>query len=155
MLARKAVQIVKVASLARKSSAPYIVGYSASKAGLVAFTHCLRKELPGTGVTASVICPSYVVDEGMFSVAIKAYGLQVSPLLGTSNQEHVSGAVVRALKRDSVELVVNPGPMRLMMALNQLAPAMVVWSRTGCSASTPSCARSRWHKGGRAALSAS
>jgi short-subunit dehydrogenase len=87
----------------------------------------LRNELRGTGVTASVICPGYVTDEGMFSATIKAHGLQVSPLLGTSKPEHVSAAVVRALHRDSVELTVNPGPIRLMMAFNQLAPATVAW----------------------------
>jgi short-subunit dehydrogenase len=127
MLARKTGHIVNVASLAGKSTAPYTVSYSTSKAGLIEFTHCLRNELRGTGVTASVICPGFVTDEGMFSVTIKAHGLQVSPLLGTSKPEDVSDAVLRALRQDSVELTVNPGPMRLFMALNQLAPATVAW----------------------------
>jgi short-subunit dehydrogenase len=127
MLARKAGQIVNIASLAGKSSAPYTVSYSASKAGLVAFTHCLRNELRGTGVTASVICPGYVIDEGMFSVTVRDHGVQVSALLGTSKPAHVSNAVVRALKRNRVELTVNPGPIRLMMAVNQLAPATMSW----------------------------
>jgi short-subunit dehydrogenase len=127
MLARKTGHIVNVASLAGKSTAPYTVSYSTSKAGLIGFTHCLRNELRGSGVTASVICPGFVTDEGMFSVTIKNHGLQVSPLLGTSKPEHVAAAVVRALRHDSVEVTVNPGPIRFIMALNQLAPATVAW----------------------------
>jgi short-subunit dehydrogenase len=127
MLPRKTGQIVNVASLAGKSTAPYTVSYSTSKAGLIGFTHCLRNELRGSGVTASVICPGFVTDEGMFSVTIKNHGLQVSPLLGTSKPEHVSAAVLRALRHDSVEITVNPGPVRFIMAFNQLAPATVAW----------------------------
>lgn len=127
LLARKAGHIVNVASLAGKTSAPYTVSYSTSKAGLVGFSHCLRNELRGTGVSVSVLCPGFVTDEGMFSVLEHKHGAKVSPLLGTVKPEQVASAVLRALRDDSIELTVNPGPMRLFMALNQLAPGMVAW----------------------------
>jgi 3-oxoacyl-[acyl-carrier protein] reductase len=62
LIARKTGHIVNIASLAGKSSAPYTVSYSSSKAGLVSFSHCLRNELQGTGVSVSVICPGFVTD---------------------------------------------------------------------------------------------
>ena len=128
LLSRQSGHIVNIASLAGKSSAPYSVSYSSSKAGLVAFSHCLRNELQGTGVSVSVICPGFVTDAGMFfASAIRKHGAQVSPLLGTSKPEHVARAVVRALRKDSIELPVNPGPIRIIMAINQLAPSMVSW----------------------------
>jgi short-subunit dehydrogenase len=127
LLARKTGHIVNIASLAGKTSAPYNVSYSSSKSGLVTFSHCLRNELQGTGVSVSVICPGFVTDEGMFSVNMHKHGARVSPLLGTSKPEQVSRAVIRALRKDSVEIPVNPGPIRFMMAINQLAPGTVAW----------------------------
>ncbi|HKP64930.1 MAG TPA: SDR family NAD(P)-dependent oxidoreductase [Polyangiales bacterium] len=130
LLARKSGHVVNIASLAGKSSAPYSVSYSSAKAGLVAFSHCLRNELQGTGVSVSVICPGFVTDAGMFfASAIRKHGARVSPLLGTSKPEHVARAVLRALRNDSIELPVNPGPIRIIMALNQLAPSMVSWAQ--------------------------
>ncbi|HKU43544.1 MAG TPA: SDR family NAD(P)-dependent oxidoreductase [Polyangiales bacterium] len=127
LLARKTGHIVNIASLAGKSSAPYSVSYSTSKAGLVTFSHCLRNELRGTGVSVSVVCPGFVTDEGMFSVVMRKHGAQVSPLLGTVKPEQVARSVLRALRHDSIELSVNPGPIRWVMALNQLAPGTVAW----------------------------
>jgi hypothetical protein len=63
----------------------------------------------------------------MFSVAMSKHGARVSPLLGTSKPEHVSRAVIRALRQNSIDVPVNPGPMRIIMALNQLAPGSVAW----------------------------
>jgi hypothetical protein len=60
------------------------------------------------------------------NVAVK-HDARVSPLLGTATPEQVARAVVDALRDDVVEITVNPGPIRLMAALNQLAPSMVSW----------------------------
>ncbi|HET8934582.1 MAG TPA: SDR family NAD(P)-dependent oxidoreductase [Polyangiales bacterium] len=127
MLARGRGHIVNVASLAGKSAAPYCVSYGAAKAGLAAFTHALRTELSGTGVSASVVCPGFVRDVGMFANVAVKHDARVSPLLGTATPEQVARAVVDALRDDVVEITVNPGPIRLMAALNQLAPSMVSW----------------------------
>ena len=127
MLARKTGHIVNVASLAGKTSMPYHASYSTSKAGLVNFTHCVRSELRGTGVSASVVCPGFVTDEGMFATTSQAHGLRVSPLLGTSVPQQVARAVVKVLRQDIAELPVNPGPMRLIQAIQQLTPGTVAW----------------------------
>jgi short-subunit dehydrogenase len=127
LLARRSGHVVNIASLAGKTAAPYSVSYSSAKSGLVTFSHCLRNELHGSGVSVSVVCPGFVTDEGMFSLNMRNYGARVSPLLGTSKPEHVSRAVLRVLRKNSVELTVNPGPIRLITALHQLAPGAVAW----------------------------
>ncbi len=125
MVSRKSGHVVNISSLAGKTAAPFSVTYSAAKGGLVAFTHGLRGELGGSGVSASVVCPGFVSGEGMFAKQEKAHGVRVSRFLGTSTPEDVAGAVLRALREDRAEIVVNPGPARLIQAINQLAPDTV------------------------------
>jgi hypothetical protein len=48
-------------------------------------------------------------------------------LIGISKPEAVAAAVVRALADDTLEIIVNPGPMRLMQAVNQLFPEVGGW----------------------------
>jgi short-subunit dehydrogenase len=124
MLARKRGHILNIASLAGKNPVPYNVSYSGAKAGLIGFTHGLRAELRATGVSASVICPGFITGEGMFSVHERDLGARVTPLLGVSRPEQVARATLSALLRDRAEVIVNPGPMRLVQAFGQLAPEM-------------------------------
>jgi short-subunit dehydrogenase len=127
MLAQGSGHIVNIGSLAGKTGTPFCVSYATSKAGLIAFTHSLRAELSGSGVSASVVTPGFISDDGMFAQRQRSSGVEVSRLLGTSRSEHVARAVVRALREDSVELLVNPGPIRAMQALNALAPHVFSW----------------------------
>jgi short-subunit dehydrogenase len=127
MLERGRGHIVNIASLAGKSATPYNVPYSAAKGGLIAFTHSLRAELRETGVSASVVCPGFVSEVGMYANKKRDHGLQEPAMLGTSSPEQVAAAVVRALREDVLEILVNPGPMRLMQAVNQLFPEVGGW----------------------------
>lgn len=127
MLERGRGHIVNIASLAGKSAAPYNVPYSAAKAGLIGFTHSLRAELRETGVSASVVCPGFVSEAGMYATKKKNHDLREPAMLGTSSPEQVASAVVRAIREDVLEILVNPGPMRLMQAVNQLFPEVGGW----------------------------
>jgi short-subunit dehydrogenase len=127
MLERGRGHIVNIASLAGKSATPYNVPYSAAKGGLIAFTHSLRAELRETGVSASVVCPGFVSEVGMYANKKRDHALQEPAMLGTSSPEQVAAAVVRALRDDVLEILVNPGPMRLMQAVNQLFPEVGGW----------------------------
>jgi short-subunit dehydrogenase len=127
MLARKRGHVVNIASLAGKTSTPFSVSYSASKAGMVSFSLSLRDELRGSGVSTSVICPGFVTGEGMWAKQEVAHGVRVAPLLGTSRPEQVARAVMIALREDHAEMAVNPGPIRLIQALHQLSPDFVSW----------------------------
>ena len=121
MLERRRGHVVNMSSLAGKGGAPYHGCYAASKAGLIAFTQSLRQEYLGTGVSASVICPAYIQDAGMFQDMKDATGVS-SPLLIGTTPEAVAKAVVGAIRGDRAEVLVNRVPARPLMALLQLTP---------------------------------
>ncbi len=58
MLARKYGRIVNMASVAGKEGNPNAAAYSAAKAGLIALTKSLGKELAGTGVIVNCVTPA-------------------------------------------------------------------------------------------------
>jgi short-subunit dehydrogenase len=123
MVERGRGHVVMMSSLGGKKGSPYSATYAAAKAGLIAWTSALRAELEGTGVSASVICPGFVTEVGMF-----AERRQTAPrLLGTSTPEAVADAVLRAIRQDVDEIIVNPGPMRLMLAIEALSPGLARW----------------------------
>jgi short-subunit dehydrogenase len=127
MLERKRGHVVNISSLAGKAAVPFNVPYGAAKAGLVGLSHGLRAELRGTGVSASVVCPGYVSEAGMFADKQREHGVRAPKMLGTSSPDEVARAVIRAIKDDVVEIIVNPGPMRVMQAVSQLFPALPGW----------------------------
>jgi short-subunit dehydrogenase len=49
-----------MASFAGKSGQPWLSVYSATKAGLIAFTQAMNKELGGEGVKSVALCPGFV-----------------------------------------------------------------------------------------------
>jgi short-subunit dehydrogenase len=122
MLERGWGHIVQISSLMARAGSAYSEPYAATKAGLVGFTQSFRASYRGSGVSASVIVPGFV-ESGIYSRSKKA-GLRASRLIGSSKPEAVSAAVVRAIKKDLPEVIVNPGPMRLMLALSTLSPGI-------------------------------
>lgn len=124
MLERRRGHVVNIASTAGKSGPPFESVYAATKAGLVRVSEALRAELDGTGVSVSVVCPGFVAREGMYARAERDTGVRASRLIGTTTPEKVANAVVKALHRDAPELIVTPGPLRLLLAAAELAPAL-------------------------------
>ena len=123
MLDRGTGHVVTMSSLGGKKGSPYSATYAGTKAGLIEWTAGLREELRGTGVSASVICPGFVSDAGMFAV----YGRRAPKLTGESPPEKVAAAVIRALTHDVGEIVVNPGPTRLMTVADAVSPVFMRW----------------------------
>ena len=123
MIERGRGHVVMMSSLGGKKGSPYSATYAATKAGLIAWTSGLRIELEGTGVSASVICPGFGSEAGMFAVRTQ----EAPRILGTSTPEAVTEAVLRAIQRDVFEIIVNPGPVRAMMVFEHLSPGFVRW----------------------------
>ena len=119
MLERGRGHIVNIASLAGLIGLPYEAVYSASKAGLIAWSNALRQELEGTGIGVSVVSPGFVGEAGMFA----RYSDKRPRYFGLSRPEDVSRAVTRVIRQDLPEVIVNPTPIRPLLALKAAAPA--------------------------------
>jgi short-subunit dehydrogenase len=123
MLVRQRGHIVNISSLSAKAGPPCAEPYAATKAALIAFTESLRAEYRESGVSASVICPGFVT-AGIYQRIVEETGLSAPRLLGTSPPEIVAAAVLRAVKEDLPEIIINPGPTRLLTALAELSPSL-------------------------------
>jgi short-subunit dehydrogenase len=123
MITRDSGHVVMMSSLGGKKGSPYSATYAATKAGLIEWTSGIREELRGTGVSASVICPGFISDAGMFA----EYGKGAPRLTGESPPGKVGDAVVHAIERDVAEIIVNPGPKRLLSITNAISPGAVSW----------------------------
>ncbi len=120
MLERGSGHIVQSASLAGKVGMPYMAVYSATKYGLVGFNHALQAELRGTGVRSTAMCWGFISHDGMWD----RYKRPVHIAFGTTSAEQVAQKLVRAIKRDYIEQVVNPIPVHPVLALWALAPRL-------------------------------
>lgn len=127
MLQRQRGHIVNLASLAGIGPPPYGAPYGATKAGLLAFTRALRTECSARGVSASAICPGFVSDAGMYERMATRSGVEGPALLGTCTTGEVAAAVRRAILDDEPLIIVNPGPVRLLRAIEALLPRTGDW----------------------------
>jgi short-subunit dehydrogenase len=119
MIERRAGALAFIASMSGKSPTPYNAVYTATKHGLVGLVSSLRIELEGTGVTAGVVCPSFVADAGMWaSTGVKApRAMREVPLAAVNDG-------VRAVLAGAGEVLVTPGPVRPLLAIAQLIPSL-------------------------------
>jgi short-subunit dehydrogenase len=129
MLERNSGHLVFISSLSGKAVSPNSSMYNATKFGLRGFALALREDLHGTGVTASVVCPGFISDAGMFHES----GVKLPKGLGTRTPEQVAAAVLKAVKRDKAEINVAPFGVRAGADFANVAPgvAAAVQRRTG------------------------
>jgi short-subunit dehydrogenase len=126
MLKRKRGHIVNISSLAGTHGPAYQEPYAATKAGLINFTTSLRASYRGSGVSASVIVPGFV-EAGIYAKLKAKSGCSAPTLLGTSPPEAIPRAVIRAIQNDLPEIIVNPVPVRPLLALIALFPRGGGW----------------------------
>jgi short-subunit dehydrogenase len=126
MLERKRGHIVNISSLAGKSGPAFQEPYAATKAGLIAFTSSLRATYRGSGVSASVIVPGFV-EAGIYAKLKAKSGCSAPAIMGTSPPEAIPHAVIRAIQNDLPEVIVNPMPVRPLLALTSLFPSFGEW----------------------------
>lgn len=126
MLARRTGHIVNLSSLAGKSGPAFQEPYAATKAGLTGFTFSLRASCRGTGVSASVVCPGFV-EAGIYSRLKERSGAAAPALLAGCPPQKVARAVLRAVRNDVAEILVNRYPLRPALALATLSPAFGAW----------------------------
>jgi 3-oxoacyl-[acyl-carrier protein] reductase len=83
-------RIVNIASLAGKEGTPNLSAYSAAKAGVMAFTKSLAKELADTAIRVNSVAPAAVETDILKQMAPEAVRIMIekSPLkrLGTVDE---------------------------------------------------------------------
>jgi short-subunit dehydrogenase len=126
MLERKRGHIVNISSLAGKAGPAFQEPYAATKAGLIAFTFSLRASYRRAGVSASAIVPGFV-ETGIYTKLKEKSGCSAPAMLGTSSPETVARAVLRAIRQDLPEIIVNPLPVRPLLALTAMFPSFGEW----------------------------
>lgn len=126
MLERKQGHIVNISSVGGSVGFPYTEVYSAAKDGLIAFTRVLRADYRKNGVSGSVLILGPIRDAGTGARTMAEMNLPMSAMgkAFMSPPEAVAQAVLKSIRRDKAELVIMPGPGRLMRALMALFPGM-------------------------------
>lgn len=127
MLERGSGHLVFVSSLSGKAASPRSAIYNATKFGLRGFALGLRADLAPRGVGVSLVTPGFIREAGMFADS----GAKPPPGMGTATPKQVGDAVVRAIERDKVEVVVAPLPVRAMAHLSMVSPGIAVRAQSG------------------------
>jgi short-subunit dehydrogenase len=129
MLEREEGHVLTIASIAGLVGLPHLANYSASQAALVTFSHALRLELRGSGVSATVVCAGFMRE----AESDASSTTPVPWYLGTTTTERVARRAVDALLRDRVDTVVNPRPVRPLALLGTAGPrvAQALLARLG------------------------
>ena len=123
MLQRRRGHIVNISALAGRVAFPYTEAYAAAKDGLIGFTRVLRNDYRGRGVSASVLILGPIRGAGQGQRTADQVGLKLPPF-ATASADAVARAVVDAIKHDRAEVVVMPGPGRLMKAAMDYFPEL-------------------------------
>lgn len=119
--------IVNMCSTAGKFGPAFGAAYGASKAGMIAFTQSLRGELYKTGVSASAICPGFASSGGIYEVIKERTGRGTPWYLGSTSAEAVARAVVKSIRNDRPDAIVNFPALRPAFVLNQAFPRLGEW----------------------------
>ncbi len=124
MIERGSGKVVNNASISGYAYFPAATTYAASKAGVVAFTESLRRELKGTGVTTlHLVTPG--VDTEMLDATEDVYGKHLDTSDWQKQQpEEWAAKVVNAIRDDST--VLGPGGRTAIAKLASRGPGFLM-----------------------------
>ena len=123
MLARERGHIVNISSMAGRTGFPYTEAYAAAKDGLIALTRVLRSDYRHCGVSASTLILGPVGEAGVGARTAQEIGIKLPPV-GLVSPDRVGRPTVRAISRNKAELVVLPGPGRMIRAVMDRFPGL-------------------------------
>jgi 3-oxoacyl-[acyl-carrier protein] reductase len=106
MRSQKSGCIVSVASIAGKEGTPHLIPYSVAKAGIIAFTKALGKEVVGDGIRVNCVAPGVVATPLLDQLPPDSTQLMLSKVpmgrLGTADEV---AAVVQFLASDDASFI--------------------------------------------------
>jgi len=114
--------ILNVGSMAGFFPIPYKCLYSASKAFVLYFSKALRRELKGTGVSVSVLCPNGVRTNSTTNARINSHG-RIGRLTELSVGQVAKKGIDGMLRH---QLVIIPGKINyFLLLINRLLPTSI------------------------------
>lgn len=122
MQRRRKGHVITIASMAGIKPVPFNAVYNTAKAGLVAFSTSLSKELEGSGVHATVVCPAAVREVGMWARASGRLTANRFVDSSTVSADAVVAAVLRAISRQPRRVLVGSPLVRAGALLSALSP---------------------------------
>ena len=122
MMRRSRGHIVNISAMAGRVAFPYTEVYAAAKDGLIGFTRVLRADYHARGISASALILGAIRGAGQGQRMLNESGLTASRFMAPA--EAVARAVVKAVKKDKAELVIQPGPGRLLRAVLDYFPGL-------------------------------
>ena len=123
-------RIVAISSMGGKAAIPYNTPYCASKYALHGFYDALRMELSWSGVSATVICPWWVVTE-FHEAQMDKYGVAYGPRGRAIYSRRMMSAdrcaeiTLRAAYTRRREVLMGPGTLTVWLKL--LSPRLLDW----------------------------
>jgi short-subunit dehydrogenase len=121
MLSRGRGHIVNISAMAGRVSFPCTEVYAAAKDGMIGFTRVLRSDYHARGVSASVLILGAIRDAGQGQRMLDEAGMKTSRFMAPADSVR---AVIKAVTKDRVELVVMPGPGRMIRAIMDYFPGL-------------------------------
>lgn len=96
MISQRGGRIVNMASLSALNGPAGQANYAAAKAGVVAVTQSLAKEVARLGITVNAVCPGYIETEALHGLAPERKQAAISqiPMRRLGRPEEVAAAVV-------------------------------------------------------------
>jgi short-subunit dehydrogenase len=124
MIAANRGHIVNIASLAGVLPTPYEELYTATKHGLVGFTRSLRASAEDNRwpIGASVICPGFMDDAGIYEDFKQKYGVKAPSALGSVSANKLGQEIIQAIEGNLPDVFVTKAPVRFSSAMLALAP---------------------------------
>jgi len=114
MIERKSGHLVGVASVAGYRGFPWMISYSASKAGLIAYLEALRPGLARRGITVTTVCPGFVRTAMSTGIPYKRKIHMLEPEIAA---KHLARAVLRRPRN-----CVFPFSTRIGLAILKYSP---------------------------------
>ncbi len=95
MISQRQGRIVNIASLSALAAPPGQTNYAAAKAGVVALTQSLAKEVARIGITVNAVCPGYIETESLGALDAETRKGMVAriPMRRVGRPEEVAAAV--------------------------------------------------------------
>jgi len=95
MISQRQGRIINIASLSALLAPPGQTNYAAAKAGVVALTQSLAKEVARIGITVNAICPGYIETEALAGMSPEERKIALSrvPIRRFGKPEEVAAAV--------------------------------------------------------------